>query len=65
MTVLQAISMAGGFTPFAYKNGMALLRTNPVTDAQSKIPIRYDDIVSKDDTKANLLIQSGDTILIP
>ncbi|MBI3597379.1 MAG: SLBB domain-containing protein, partial [Nitrospirae bacterium] len=65
MTVLQAVSIAGGFTQFAYKNGIALFRIDPATFTQTKIRIRYDDIVSSDDTKKNLLIQSGDTILVP
>jgi polysaccharide export outer membrane protein len=65
ITVLQALSMAGGFTPFAYKNGISLFRMDPATSMQTKIRIRYDEIVSSDDTKKNLLIQSGDTILVP
>jgi polysaccharide biosynthesis/export protein len=65
ITVLQAISMAGGFTPFASKNGMALFRNDPVTSGQIKYRIRYDDIISSEDAKKNLAIQSGDTIVVP
>lgn len=65
ITVLQAISMAGGFTPFASKNGIALLRKDPVDSTEIKFQVRYDDIISNEDPKKNLLIQSGDTILIP
>jgi polysaccharide export outer membrane protein len=64
-TVLQAISMAGGFKPFASKNGIALFRKDPVTSTQIKFRIRYDDIISSEDPKKNLAIQSGDTIVVP
>jgi len=64
-TVLQAISMAGGFTPFASKNGMSLFRKDSVSSSEIKLRIRYDDIISSEDPKKNLFIQSGDTIVIP
>ncbi|HET6464255.1 MAG TPA: polysaccharide biosynthesis/export family protein [Nitrospiria bacterium] len=64
-TVLQAISMAGGFTPFASKNGMSLFRKDSVSSSEIKFRIRYDDIISSEDPKKNLFIQSGDTIVVP
>lgn len=64
-TVLQAISMAGGFTPFASRNGMSLFRKDPVSSNEIKLRIRYDDIISSADPKKNLFIQSGDTIVVP
>lgn len=65
ITVLQAVSMAGGFTPFASKNGMAVFRKDPSTTTEIKFRIRYDDIISSEDPNKNMMIQSGDTILIP
>jgi len=64
-TVLQAISMAGGFTPFASKNGISLFRKDPLTYNDVKYRIRYDDIISSTDPKKNLVIQSGDTLVVP
>lgn len=64
-TVLQAISVAGGFTPFASKNGMALFRKDPLNATEVKFRVRYDDIISSEDPKKNLVIQSGDTIVVP
>jgi polysaccharide biosynthesis/export protein len=64
-TVLQAISMAGGFTPFASKNGMSLFRKDPISYNDVKYRIRYDDIISSEDPKKNLVIQSGDTLVVP
>jgi polysaccharide export outer membrane protein len=65
ITVLQAVSMAGGFTPFASKNGISLFRKDPATSTETKFRIRYDDIISSEDPRKNLAIQSGDTIVIP
>ncbi|HTN42836.1 MAG TPA: polysaccharide biosynthesis/export family protein [Nitrospiria bacterium] len=64
-TVLQAISMAGGFTPFASKNGMSLFRKDPNNSAEVKLRVRYDDIISSEDPRKNLELQSGDTIVVP
>jgi len=64
-TILQAISMAGGFTPFASKNGMALFRKDPMTYTDVKYQVRYDDIISSSDPKKNLVLQSGDTLVVP
>jgi polysaccharide export outer membrane protein len=65
ITVLQAVSMAGGFTPFASKNKIAVFRKDPVTSTETKFRIRYDDIIASEDPRKNLVIQSGDTIVIP
>jgi len=65
ITVLQSISLAGGFTPFASKNGIAVFRKDHETLTESKYKIRYDDIISSEDPQKNLVIQSGDTIVIP
>lgn len=65
ITVLQAISMAGGFTPFASKNGMALFRKDQMNSTEIKFRVRYDDIISSEDPKKNLEIQSGDTLVVP
>ena len=50
-TVLQAIAMAGGFTPYAAKNNMQVRRTvvgPPGHAKELKIPARYDDLLSGD-----------------
>jgi polysaccharide biosynthesis/export protein len=65
ITVLQAISLSGGFTPFASKNGIAVFRKDPETLTETKIKVRYDDIISSEDPQKNVVIQSGDTVLIP
>ena len=46
-SVLQAVSLAGGFTPYAAKNKMFLLRKLPDKDGEIRIPIDYDEIVRR------------------
>jgi len=67
-TILQAISLAGGFTTFAAENDMRVLRNVMDGDGQMKeirIPIRYSDLISEDGAVYNITLRSGDTILVP
>ena len=64
-TLLQAISLAGGFTPFAHRNKIALFRKDPSGLSEKKYNVRYDDIISGENAEGNLLLRSGDTIVIP
>lgn len=67
-TILQAISLAGGFTQFASTNNMKVVRN--IVDGQGRmkeirIPIRYSDLISEDGALYNITLRSGDTILVP
>jgi len=64
-TILQAISLAGGFTPYAAKNRIFVLRKMPGTGAESRINVRYDDVVSGGDIAQNVLLIPGDTVVVP
>jgi polysaccharide export outer membrane protein len=61
-TFLQAISLAGGFTPFASKNKITLRRRS-ADSKESAIPIRYRDVLAGQ--QANLILKPGDTIIVP
>jgi len=61
-TFLQAISLAGGFTPFASRNKITLRRKG-VDGKESTIPIRYKDVLAGQ--QANLVLKPGDTIIVP
>ncbi|MGY6276076.1 polysaccharide biosynthesis/export family protein [Methylomonas sp. MgM2] len=64
LDVMQALSMAGGFTPFAAKNDIRILRHD--LEGHSKtIPFAYGDIEDGDALDTNILLQSGDTIIVP
>ncbi|MGZ8911358.1 MAG: polysaccharide biosynthesis/export family protein [Methylococcaceae bacterium] len=62
--VTQAISMAGGLTEFAKKNSILILRVE-AGGRTSSLPFRYGDVEDGEDTQSNILLQSGDTIIVP
>jgi polysaccharide export outer membrane protein len=64
-TFLQAIALAGGFTPFASTNNIFVLRNGNANHKQITLPIRYKDIISGRNLENNMLLKPGDTIVIP
>ena len=67
-TVLQGISLAGGFTQYASKNSMAVMRSvreGSGGERQLRIPVRYDDLVMGKGEVGNFRLSSGDTIVVP
>jgi polysaccharide biosynthesis/export protein len=63
MTVLQALSDAGGFTPFANSKKIYVLRQD--NGKQQKIYFNYKDVISGKDPDQNIALKSGDTIIVP
>lgn len=63
LTVLQAFALAGGFTEWARKKEIFVLRRGEGKD--TVIPVNYLDIISGKDLKGNLVIQADDTIVVP
>jgi len=61
--VLQALSLAGGATPFANTNGIRILRRDG--DRQTSIPFRYSDVARGRRLDQNILLKSGDTVVVP
>ena len=67
-TVLQGVSLAGGFTPFASRNSMAVLRTirnGKGEEHHLRIPTGFDDLVKGKGPIGNFTLVSGDTIVVP
>ena len=61
--VMQAIGMAGGLNPFAASNDIVILRrTNGVERA---IPFKYGQVEDGRKLKQNILLQSGDVVVVP
>lgn len=61
--VLQALSLAGGLTPFANENDIKVIRR--VNGEQQVIPFRYGDVRKGRDLEQNVLLQRGDTVMVP
>lgn len=68
ITLLQAISLAGGFTQYAKKNRLQVVRIRPNGDNklhEMHIPVRYDDVVAGTGEAGNFVLLSGDTLVVP
>lgn len=63
MTLLEAISAAEGLTDFANTKKMYVLRSEK-PGSQTKIPVDYKKAL-KGDASANIVLQPGDTIIVP
>ena len=66
--VMQGISLAGGFTVFAKKNKIKVLRVTANSSGekhQVEIPVQYDDILKGNATVGNFYLKSGDVIVVP
>ena len=65
ISVLQAIALAGGFSDFADKDGIVVIRTSK---DGAQIPVRYDDLVSDSNDKGasrDFPLHPGDTVVVP
>jgi polysaccharide export outer membrane protein len=63
MTVLQALSSAGGFTQFANTKNIYVLRQE--NGKQVKFPFNFKDAVKGKKPEQNIGLKTGDTIIIP
>ena len=63
MTVLQALSSAGGFTQFAREKKIYILRMED--GRQVKHPFNYKDAISGKNVEQNILLEGGDIIVVP
>lgn len=64
-TLLQAITIAGGFTPVAARNKLVVFRFGEGGEKDVKIKASYDDIVLRDSSGQNVVLKPGDTIVVP
>jgi polysaccharide export outer membrane protein len=63
LTALQALSLAGGFTEFANKEKMILVRGTG--EEQENIPLSYSKMLRSPGEENNPVLQRGDTIVVP
>ncbi|TCV83418.1 polysaccharide biosynthesis/export family protein [Sulfurirhabdus autotrophica] len=61
--VLQALSMAGGLTPFAAENDIKVLRKENGKDLV--LPFRYSQVQKGQELDQNIMLQSGDVVVVP
>ncbi len=63
MTVLQALATGGGFTKYAKIKRIYILRND--NGQQVKIPFNYKAVISGQAPEQNIVLQPGDTIVVP
>jgi polysaccharide export outer membrane protein len=61
--VLQAISMAGGLTPFAERANIKILRREG--GAERVLPFNYKQVEKGQALEQNIRLRPGDTVLVP
>jgi polysaccharide export outer membrane protein len=61
--VMQALSMAGGLSPYAEENNIIILRRSG--ESQQVLAVHYASIKKGRELDTNILLQSGDVIVIP
>jgi polysaccharide export outer membrane protein len=63
MTVLQALSEAGGLTDYAKRKKIYIIRTESGRDY--RLDFNYDQAIKGERMDQNILLQPGDTLVIP
>jgi len=61
--VLQALSMAGGLTPFAESNDIRVMRREG--DRQIVLPFEYGRVVRGQKLEQNIQLRGGDVVVVP
>lgn len=65
MTVLDAMIAVGGLSEYAAGNRAKLIRFDKQLGRQREYALRLSDLLKHGDSKANVLLQPGDVIIIP
>ncbi len=61
--VMQALSMAGGLTPFADSNDIRVMRRDGAR--QVVLPFEYSRVVRGDKLEQNIQLRAGDVVVVP
>jgi len=64
LTVLDAISLAGGFRDFAKTKKVYVLRTS-ANGTQERLPFNYKEVIKGQNPQQNIELQPRDTIVVP
>ena len=62
-SIAQAISMVGGFTDWANQSKIIIIRRED--GKETRFTVNYKKIISGKDLKSNIILKSGDTIIVP
>lgn len=65
MTVLDAMIAVGGLSEYAAGNRARLIRFDKTAGKQKEYALRLNDLLKGGDSKANVMLNPGDVIIIP
>ena len=63
LNVLQALSLAGGGNPYAKMDSIIVIRGS--SGAQRVLPFRFSQVSAGKDLAQNVVLESGDVVLVP
>lgn len=63
LSVLQALSVAGGATPFAKLDNIIVIRH--AAGSQRSLPFRYNKVSEGKDLAENITLEAGDVVVVP
>jgi len=63
INVLQALTLAGGTSPFAKLDGIIILRNSP--GGQRVLRFRYNQVAGGRELEQNVPLESGDVVVVP
>lgn len=63
MDVMQALAMAGGLTSYASSGNIKILRR--VNGNDQAIPFDYGEVADGENLKQNIILNSGDVVVVP
>jgi polysaccharide export outer membrane protein len=63
--VVQALSLAGGLTPFADESGIRIIRKPPDGGQETVYRFDYSDVKRGRALDQNILLKSGDVVIVP
>lgn len=63
VTALTAITQAGGFTDYAAKNRVSVIRNQ--NNVKETIPVNLDKIIKHGDASEDVILQPGDVVHVP
>jgi polysaccharide biosynthesis/export protein len=62
-SVLQLIAQAGGFTPFAKRDSIVVLRSE--NGKLTRMKFQYKEVIKGNKAEQNVALQPGDTVVVP
>lgn len=65
MTLLDAMIAVGGLSEYAAGNRARLVRFDKASGKQKEYALRLGDLLKKGESKANVMLEPGDVIIIP